>query len=66
MREARYQFYLKYKNWSFEDWKNVIWLDETTTMLSHRQGAIRVWKTKKKYDNTVIKTHWKKVYEFIF
>lgn len=29
MKEARLQFCLRHKHWTLEDWKNVIWTDET-------------------------------------
>ena len=33
MKEARLQFALRYKDWTIEDWKNVIWSDETSVVL---------------------------------
>jgi transposase len=33
MREDRLRWCLKYKDWTLEDWKNVIWLDETSVVL---------------------------------
>jgi transposase len=67
MRAARYQFCLKHKDWTLEDWKNVIWSDETAIMLGHRRGSTRVWRMKEeKYNSTVIKTRWKKACEFMF
>ena len=30
MKEARWNWYLAYKDWTMEDWKNVIWTDETS------------------------------------
>ena len=42
MREARYQFALRYKDWELEDWKNVIWTDETSMVLGHHRGGTRI------------------------
>ena len=36
MWEARYQFRLKHKDWTLEDWKNMIWSNETAVVLGHR------------------------------
>jgi hypothetical protein len=67
IRDARYKFALDHQNWSLEDWKNVIWSDETSIMLGHRRGATRVWRTKEeRYDETVIRRRWKKASEFMF
>jgi transposase len=67
MREARLKFALEHQYWTLEDWKNVIWSDETSIMLGHRRGATRVWRTKEeRYDETVIRTRWKKASEFMF
>ena len=42
MRKARYEWCLAHAHWTLEDWKNVIWTDETSVVLCHRRGAIRV------------------------
>ena len=58
---------MPHKDWTLEDWKNVIWTDETSVILSHRHGAVRVWRTKEEqYDQTVIRRRWKKALEFMF
>lgn len=55
MMKACYEFALKYKHWTIEDWKKVIWIDETSVCLGVRRGKIRVWHTPKEvYDPTVI------------
>ena len=38
MKETRLQFALRHKDWTIEDWKNVIWTDETSVVLGQRQG----------------------------
>jgi len=40
MREARLQFALRYENWKLEDWKDVIWTDETSIVLGYWRGGI--------------------------
>lgn len=45
MQEARLQFALAHKDWKLEDWKNVIWTDETSVVLGHRRGGTRIWRT---------------------
>ena len=42
MKAARYEFAQRHENWLIEDWKNVIWSDETSVVLGHRRGGIRV------------------------
>jgi transposase len=42
MKQARYEWALAHKDWTLEDWKNVIWTDETSVILNHRRGAVRV------------------------
>ena len=44
MMEAQYQFALRYKDWTVEDWKNVIWSDKTSVILNSRRGKVRVWR----------------------
>ena len=39
-RQARLQFCLKHKDWTLEDWKRVIWSDETSVILGQRRGMI--------------------------
>jgi transposase len=55
MIEARYQFALRYKDWTLEDWKAVIWSDETSVILGHRRGGHRVWRTVKEAHNPHVK-----------
>ena len=67
MQAARLQFALDHQDWTLEDWKNVIWTDETSIILGHRRGAIRVWQhIEQRYDKTVIRRRWKRGSEFMF
>jgi transposase len=72
MMEARLQFALRYQHWTLEDWKAIIWSDETSVVLGHRRGGHRrgghrVWRTaKERYDIHVKRTRWKGHSEFMF
>jgi len=50
-----------------EDWKNVIWTDETSVQLGGIRGKRRVWrKPDEAYHKHCIKTRWKGFKEFMF
>lgn len=67
MREERYQWALKHKDWSLEDWKNVIWSDETLIVMGVRRGSTRVWRqTSEKHDKSCVRPRWKGFSEFMF
>ena len=68
MMEARLQFCLRYQHWTIEDWKNVIWTDETAVVLNSRRGfKNRVWRTPgERYVRTVIRRRWKRYAELMF
>lgn len=42
IKEARYQMALRFKDWTLEDWKNVIFSDETSVILGYQRGKVRV------------------------
>ena len=42
MKEARYYFAKRFEHWTLEDWKKVIWSDETSVLLGHRRGGYKV------------------------
>ncbi|KAL6167944.1 hypothetical protein ACJQWK_05613 [Exserohilum turcicum] len=67
MRSARLKWALNHKDWTLEDWKNVIWTDETSVVLNHRRGGYRIWR---KADERVVKScireRWKGYSEFMF
>ena len=67
MKLIRYEWALAHKDWTLEDWKNVIWTDETSVVLGHRRGAVRVWRTSEEaYTDTVIRRRWKGFTDFMF
>ncbi len=50
-----------------EDWKRVIWSDETSIVFGQRRGAERVWRTVQEVSApTVIRRCWKGFSEFMF
>lgn len=66
-KQVRLQFALHHQNWSIEDWKAVIWSDETSVVLGHRRGGIRVWRTSQEaYHKQCIRRRWKGYSEFMF
>jgi Transposase/DDE superfamily endonuclease len=66
-RARRLKFALEHQNWSLEDWKRVIWSDETSVILGQRRGAVRLWRRPNEaYEPTVIRNRWKGFSEFMF
>jgi hypothetical protein len=67
MKEKRLAFCRKYQHWTLEDWKNVIWSDETSVVLGQRRGSYRVWrKTDEGRIEEVTRKRWKGYSEFMF
>ena len=44
MKMDRLRWCLERKDWILDDWKNVIWSDETSVVLNYRRGGYRVWR----------------------
>jgi hypothetical protein len=67
MKKARLEWCLAHEHWTLEDWKNVIWIDETSVILGHRRGSVRVWRgSDEAFNNTVIRRRWKGFSDFMF
>lgn len=67
MRADRLKFALDHKDWTLEDWKDVIWSDETSVLLGHRRGGYRVWrKSNEAFVKSCIRERWKGFMEFMF
>ena len=67
MQKARYVFVQTVKDWTLEDWKQVIWTDETSIILGHRRGGVRVWRTaEEQYEQTCTRRRWHGASEFMF
>jgi transposase len=67
MKTERLDWCLAYRHWTLEDWKNVIWSDETSVILLHRRGSYRVWrKSDEALVRSCIRERWKGASEFMF
>lgn len=42
MKDDRLRWCLDHKDWTLDDWKNVIWTDETSVVLNFRRGGYRL------------------------
>ena len=59
-RKTRLDWRLEHADWTIEDWKRAIWSDETSVILGHRRGAIRVWRSADEaFNPIVIRSRWK-------
>jgi len=67
MKKERLQWCLDHEHWTLEDWKKVIWTDETSVILLHRRGGYRIWrKADEKFVRSCIRERWKGCSEFMF
>ena len=56
MKAARLKFCLDHQDWTLDDWKKIIWSDETSVQFGHRRGGERVWRTPEEaYNATCIR-----------
>ena len=66
-KAARLTFALEHQRWTLEDWKSVIWTDETSVILGQRRGVIRIWRDPHEtYNTTAIRNRWKGFSEFMW
>jgi hypothetical protein len=67
MRADRLAWCRAHQHWTLEDWKAVIWSDETAVVLLHRRGGYRIWRTSKEaFVRSAIRERWKGYSEFMF
>lgn len=67
MQAQRLKWCLDHRHWGPEEWKNVIWSDETSVVLLHRRGGYRVWRTSgERFVRSCIRERWKGASEFMF
>ncbi|CAI0645621.1 unnamed protein product [Colletotrichum noveboracense] len=67
MKAERLAWCLQYKDWTLEDWKKVIWSDETSVVLLHRRGGYRLWRRPDEaFARSCIRERWKGYSEFMF
>lgn len=56
-RRRRLQFAKEHKDWTVDDWKKVMWSDESRFQLHHADGRVRIWrKQHESMDPTCIAT----------
>ncbi len=66
-KQARYDWCKKYEHWTLDDWKNVIFTDETSVQKGGVRGRRRVWRLKEETHNPhVIARRWKGFSEFMW
>ncbi|KAJ6262080.1 hypothetical protein Dda_0017 [Drechslerella dactyloides] len=67
IRQARLDFALRHKGWTLEDWKQVIWSDETSVVLGQRRGSYKLWRQPhERYHSDIVSARWHKANEFMF
>ena len=67
MRDDRLKWCIAHKDWTLEDWKWVIWSDETSVVLLYRRGGYRIWrKAEERFLRSCIRERWKGYSEFMF
>jgi hypothetical protein len=66
MQDARLAFAKTHQHWTLEDWKKVIWTDETSIIIGHRRGGHNIWRrTTEVVEKTVIRPRWKGYSDFM-
>jgi hypothetical protein len=66
-KKARLDWCLAHKDWTLEDWKNVIFTDETSVQKGGVRGRWRVWRLPKETHHPhVITRRWKGFSEFMW
>ncbi len=67
MKKIRLEWCLAHQDWTLEDWKNVIWSDETSVLLCQRQGGYRIWRLpSEQFEKTCVRPRYKGYSEFLF
>ena len=66
-KATRLKWCLDHVHWTLEDWKNVIWSDETAVIMGGQRGRIRVWQLNSEaYNQHCIRRYWKGFKQFMF
>ena len=64
---ARLKWCKDHADWTLEDWKNVIWSDETSVTMGSQRGRRRVWRLQSEaYLNHCVRRRWKGYKQFMF
>ena len=60
MMKIRKEWCLAHEDWTFDDWKRVLWSDETSVCFGQRRGGERVWRTvSETFDPTCTRPRWR-------
>jgi hypothetical protein len=66
-KQARLHWALQYKDWTIEDWKRIVWSDESSVVLGAYRGKRRCWRLSKEgHTEQVTRRRWKGTKEFMF
>jgi DDE superfamily endonuclease len=66
-KAVRLRWCIIYKDWTIEDWKNVIFSDETSVQMAAVRGKRRVWRKKEEtYHPHVVARRWKGFSDFMW
>jgi hypothetical protein len=66
-KAKRLEFCRKYQHWTLEDWKKVIWSDETSVIAGMRRGSYKVWRQVGESQlPEVTRMRWKSYMKFMF
>ena len=66
-KKARLEWCLQHKDWTLDDWKQVLWSDETSVVSGVRRGGERVWRTVyERNAKSCSRGRWKGFLEFMF
>ena len=67
MKAKRLAWCLAHKDWTLDDWRKVLWSDETSVVYGQRRGGERVWRTSyEPYEKSVLRNRFKGFSEFMF
>ena len=65
--KERLKWCLEHEHWTLEDWKNVIFTDETSVQMGAVRGKRRVWRKKDEtFHPHVVTRRWKGFSEFMW
>jgi transposase len=66
-KDVRYKWCKEHEDWTLEDWKNVIWSDETSVTMGGQRGKLRVWRLNSEaYNYHCVRRRWKGFKQFMF
>ena len=66
-RKVRLEWCQSHADWTLEDWKRVIWSDETSVVLGQRRGSVRIWRRSyEAVEKSAIRSRWKGFSKFMF